>query len=261
MDILRLTRKKGFYLIFILLSAFLYRPVFSQTKARITDVDFTLDGRYIIINYKIVGNLPKEEMTIELKFVSDLNETIVPRSIMNDVGTKLYGDGQKAIVWDIVSDQITLTGNWKASIAIVSSRILYSGAGNAFLSMIIPGLGGYYVDTKKGRAVLTTLSVIGFGAYGAFEKIQANKYYEDYKAATKSAGIEDLFSKANDCNHNYFIATRVAAGIMALDVIYVLFKGAHNRKVAKNAYNAYSEDGFRLKHVNNGFQIGYSLTF
>ncbi len=261
MDLLKLAGKMRLFFYLFLFWCLNNQPVFCQTKARITDVDFKLDDRYIVINYNIAGTLPKEEMTIELTFVSDKNETVVPRSVMNDVGTKVYGDGQKAIIWDIVSDQITLTGNWKASVTIVSSKILYSGPGNAFLSMIIPGLGGYYVDNKKGRAVLTTLSTIGLGAFAAYEKIQANKYYNDYKISTNPGDLETLYTKANEYNHNYFIASRIAGGIWALDIIYVIFKGAHNKKVAKNAYNAFSGDGIRLKHVNNGLQIGYSLTF
>jgi hypothetical protein len=224
-------------------------------------VDFKLKDRYIIVSYNLTGTLPKEELTIELKFISENNETVIPRSIINDVGTKVYGDGQKAILWDIVSDQVTLAGNWKATVTILSSRILYSGPGNAFLSMIIPGLGGYYVDNKKGRAVLTTLSTLGLAVYGTLEKIQANKYFDDYEKSTKPTEIEEFYTKANEYNHKYFIATRAAAGIMALDIIYVTFKGFHNRKVAKNAYNAFSGDGLQLKHANNGFQVGYSITF
>jgi len=261
MDIHKSTEKMRFCLLLISGLCLFNQSLICQTKARITDVDFRLDDRYITVTYILTGSLPKEEMTIELKFISENNETVIPRSIMNDVGTKVYGDGQKAIVWDIISDQVVLSGNWKATVAIVSSRVLYSGAGNAFLSMIFPGLGGYYVDTKKGRAVLTTLSVLGLGAYGVYEKIQANKYFADYESSKNLSEIESLYTKANEYNHNYFIATRAAAGIVAMDVIYVFFKGLHNRKVAKNAYNAFSGDGLRLKHVNNGLQIGYSLTF
>lgn len=261
MDILRINGKMRSFLFLLLMLCLNSQVSFCQTKARVTDVDFKLEDRYIIVSYNLTGTLPKEELTIALKFINENNEVLVPRSIINDVGTKVYGDGQKTILWDVVSDQVSLTGNWKASVEIVSSRILYSGAGNAILSMIIPGLGGYYVDTKKGRAVLTTLSTIGFVGYGVVQKIQANKYFADYEKSLQQSEIDELYAKANDYNHKYFIATRVAAGIVAIDVVYVFFKGLHNRKVAKNAYNAFSGDGIRIWQVRNGLQVGYSLTF
>jgi hypothetical protein len=262
MDILTLTGKKRFYLVLILFTGIITLPSFSQTKAKITDVDFRLEGnRYIIVNYKLTGSLPREEMTIELQFINENNEKIVPKNVLNDIGKKVYEDGQKAIVWDFVSDLVNTTGNWKAIVAITSSKILFSGPGNAFLNIFIPGLGGYYVDKKDGRAVLATLSMLGLAGYGVFEKLQANKFFNDYNESTSVSEMDELFTKANDANHKYYIATRAAAGIWALDFIYVTIKGFHNRKVARNAYNAYTGDGFTLKQANNGLQVGYSVTF
>jgi hypothetical protein len=250
------------YSIILFLALIIFsRPCFSQTKAKITDVDFHLEDRYIVVNYNLVGSLPNEEMTIELKFLTDNNETIIPKSVYTDIGTKIYGDGSKAIQWDIVADNVVISGNIKASVTITSSKILFSGPGNAFLSILIPGLGGYFVDKNDARSVLTTISTIGLMGYGIYEKLQANKYYADYNLSIVPADIQDLYTKANGSQNKYFIATRVAAGIWALDIIYVTFKGFHNRKEAKNAYRAFNNDGLRLNYVNNGFQFKYSFSF
>ncbi len=246
--------------VFLMIILF-YQSSVCQTKAKITDVDFHLEDRYIVINYNLAGTLPKEQMTIELKFLTENNETLIPKSVTGDIGTNLFGDGSKAILWDIVADQVSLSGNLKALITISSSKILFSGPSNAFLSILIPGLGGYKVDKNKGRSVLTTLSTVGLMGYGIFQKIEADKYYKDYNASIKPSEIEELYTKANDFQNKYFIATRVAAGIWALDIIYVTFKGFHNRKVARSAYSAFNEDGLRLNYVNNGLQLGYSVTF
>jgi len=262
MDILRLTGVKRFCLILILFTGIIAQPAFSQTKAKITNVDFHLEGnRYIIVNYNLTGTLPREELTIELQFVNENNEKIVPKNVINDIGKKVFEDGQKAIVWDFVSDLVNTAGNWKAIVAITSSQVLFSGPGNAFLNILIPGLGGYYVDEKDGRAVLATLSMLGLAGFGVYEKLQADKFFADYNESTSVSEMNDLYTKANDANHIYYITTRAAAGIWVLDFIYVTIKGFHNKKVARNAYNAYSGDGFTLKHANNGFQVGYSFTF
>jgi hypothetical protein len=248
--------------IILILAIFIFgQHCFCQTKAKITDVDFQLEDRYIVVNYNLVGSLPKEQMTIEMTFVNENNEITTPKTVTGDVGTKVYEDGKKQILWDIVTDQSVLSGNLKAIVTITFSKILYSGAGNAFLSVLIPGLGGYYVDKNKARSVLTTISTVGLLAYGISKKIQANKFYTDYKANTNLSEMESLYTKANGAQNTYFTATRVAAGLWALDIIWVTFKGFHNKKDAKNAYNAFSNDGLKLYHVNNGLQLGYSVTF
>jgi hypothetical protein len=248
--------------IILLLSIVLFSQTGNcQTKAKITDVDFHLEERYIVVNYNIAGSLPNEQLTIELKFLTENNEIIVPKSVYTDVGTKVFGDGNKAIQWDIVADNIILSGNIKASVTITSSKILFSGPGNAFLSILVPGLGGYYVDKNNARSILTTISTVGLMGFGIYEKLQANKYYADYNASDIPFDIQSLYTKANNAQNKYFIATRVAAGIWALDIIYVTFKGFHNRKVAKSAYSSFSGDGLRLNYTNKGLQMGYSVTF
>jgi hypothetical protein len=240
---------------------FIHYSCYSQTKAKISNVDFHLEERYIVVNYNITGSLPKEQMTIELKFITESNETIVPKTVTGDVGTKLFGDGMKTILWDIVADQVSLSGNIKTSVTITNSKILYKGPSYALLSVLVPGLGGYCVDENKTRSVLTTISTVGLITYGIIQKHQADKYYAEYNASTVPDDIQSLYSKANEAQHNYFISTRVAAGIWALDIIWVTYKGIRNRNEAKSAYNAYSGDGIRLYYVNNGMQIGYTVTF
>jgi hypothetical protein len=237
------------------------QPCICQTKAKITDVDFNVEDRYIVVSYNLTGTLPKEQMTIELRFINEKNESIIPKTVTGDVGTNLFSDGTKAILWDIVADQVVLSGNLKATVTITSSKILYRGASNAFLSVIIPGLGGYFVDRNKTRSVLTTISTVGLMAYGITQKLQANKYYSDYNASTIPSEIQSLYTKANNAQNKYFIATRVGAGIWTLDIIWVTFKGIHNRNKAKSAYSAFTGDGLRLNYVNNGLQMGYSVTF
>lgn len=248
-------------IILILTLLVLSQPAICQTKAKITDVDFQLEDRYIVINYNLTGAAPKEEMTIELKFITENNEVIIPRTVTLDIGTKIYANGKKSILWDIVTDAPVLSGNLKAIVTITSSRVIYSGPSNAILSVLIPGLGGYFVDENKTRSVLTTVSSIGLIAFGVVQKKQANKYYADYTASTTLSEMDDLYTKANDAHHKYLTATRIGAGIWALDIIWVTFKGFHNMKVAKSYYSSFNADGLRLYYVNNGLQLGFSKKF
>ena len=249
------------YIILIISFILFSQPAVCQTKARITDVDFHLEDRYIVVNYNINGLSPKEEVTIELKFVTENNESIIPKTMTGDVGKKTFGDGSKAILWDVVADQAVLSGNLKASVMITASRVVYKGPGYAFLSVLMPGLGGYFVDKNKARSVITTISSIGLITYGLMQKTQADKYYADYTASTTPSEMDDLYTKANNAQHSYYMATRIGAGIWALDIIWVTFKGFHNMKVAKSYYSSFNTDGLRLNYVNNGLQLGYSKKF
>jgi len=248
-------------IIFFLIPALFIHPCFSQTKAQITDVDFHLEDRYIVVNYNLTGTLPKEQLTIDLKFLTENSETITPRTVTGDAGTKEFGAGMKTILWDVVADQVELSGSLKASVTITSSKILYSGPSNALLSVLIPGLGGYFVGNSKARAVLTTMSVAGLMGYGIFQKIKADQYYVDYNSSKVTAEIPELYTIANDANHKYFLATRIAAGIWALDIIYVAIKGGSNRKAAESAYSSFSGGRFSINYACSGLQIGYYVTF
>lgn len=234
---------------------------YCQTNAKITDVDFYLDGSNIIVNYNISGSLPKEHMTIELRFMTENNEIIIPKTVTGDVGTRLFGDGMKTIQWDIVADKAVLSGNIKASVTIKSSKILYGGPSNAFLSVVVPGLGGYFVEPNKTRAVITTISTLGLLGYGISQKHKANDYYDQYNASDIPSEIESLYNQANEANHKFYIATGIAAGIWAFDIIWVAVKGFQNQDETKSYYRAFTNDGLRLNYVNNGLQLRYSVSF
>lgn len=248
--------------IFVLLIIVLfYLPCFGQTKAKITDVDFHLEGSYIVVNYNIDGSISREHMAIELKFMTEKNELIIPRAVTGDVGTNIIGDGMKTIRWDIVADQVLVSGNLKASVTITSSKIFYGGPSNALLSVVVPGFGGYFVEKNKTRAILTTISTLGLLGYGISQKHLADKYYSEYKAGVVSTELESLYTKANNAHHKYYISTRVAAGIWVFDIIWVAVKGFQNKNEVKFYYSSFMEDGLRLNYVNNRLELRYSVSF
>jgi hypothetical protein len=232
-----------------------------QTNAEINDVDFYLEDNYVVVNYTIIGAQPKEHMTIELRFITEDNKLIIPQNITGDVGTNLFGDGKKTIRWDIVKDQILLSGNLKAIVNIASTKILYGGPSNALLSVVVPGLGGYFVEKNKIRSIATTISTLGLLGYGISQKKLSDKYYSDYNESTEPSEIEDLYNKANSAHHRYYISTRIAAGIWIFDIIWVTIKGFQNLKESKSFYDAFDSNGLNLIYVNNGLQLKYSISF
>lgn len=235
--------------------------VICQTNARITDVDFHLEGNYIVVNYNIEGSLSKEHMSVELRFITENNEIIVPKTVTGDIGTRNFGNGAKTILWDIVTDKVSLSGNIKASVTIKSSKIIYGGPSNALLSVIVPGLGGYFVEKNKTRAIATTISTLGLLGYGISQKKLSDKYYDDYNSSEDPSDIENLYNKANSAHHKYYISTGIAVGIWVFDIVWVTFKGIHNKNDADSYYRSLTGDGLRLDYMNNTIQLKYSLSF
>jgi hypothetical protein len=235
--------------------------IICQTSARINDVDFHLEGNYIVVNYSIEGSLPKEHLAIELRFITENNEIIVPKTISGDIGISHFEDGAKTIFWDIVADKISLSGNIKASVTIKSSKIIYGGPSNALLSAVVPGLGGYFVEKNKTRAIATTISTLGLLGYGISQKKVSDKYYDDYNASEDPEEIENLYDKANSAHHKYYVSTGIAVGIWVFDIVWVTIKGIQNKKESDQYYYSLTGDGLRLDYVNNSIQLKYSVSF
>jgi hypothetical protein len=193
-------------------------------------------------------------------FINENNEYLNPKTVYNDVGTKVFGDGKKEIRWNLDADKMSITGKIKAIVSITSSKVLVSGPSNAFLSAIVPGLGGYFVDKNKTRSIITTVSTVGLMIYGISQKTMATRYYKDYNASSVNADIQNLYSKANNAQNKYYITTRIGAGIWVADIIWVYYKGRRNKKEAEG-YSDISGGGLSINYINKGFQFGYSVSF
>jgi hypothetical protein len=231
-----------------------------QTSARISEVDYTLEGSFIVVHYILQGTIPKEELTIELSFVTEDNEKIIPRTVSSDVGPKVYSNGNRVILWDIDIDKPSFSGIMKAVVTITSSKINYGSPVNALFSVVVPGLGGFFVEKNKTRAIMTSVSTIGLIVYGINQKSKSKKYYNEYNASIIPGDIHILYNKANKTQHKYYVATRLAAGIWVSDIIWVTIKGFRNKEESLSHNKSTSDNGFKLNY-NNGLQLGYSLTF
>jgi hypothetical protein len=97
--------------------------------------------------------------------------------------------------------------------------------------------------------------------YGISQKHLANKYYDEYKAIIQTTEIDNLYNKANNAQHKYYISTRIAAGLWVFDIIWVAVKGIQNKKISKSYFNTFNMDGLRVNYVNKGLQLKYTVSF
>lgn len=232
-----------------------------QTNVKITDVNFWLDNKQIIVEYNIVNGSPDDRFTIGLKFVTENDQVIIPKSVTGDIGKNIEAGKGKTISWDFVTDRLAFSGNLKAVITVIPSLAHSGGPEYALLSLVVPGLGGYFVEKNKVRSIITTIGTVGLMTYGIIEKTKANRYYTDYKSSSDIQDIRMLYDKANSAHHKYFIATRIAAMVWIADIVWVAYRGSRNKNEKKPVQRISSGTGFTLNCQYNELQLGYRITF
>ncbi|MDR2408348.1 MAG: tetratricopeptide repeat protein [Bacteroidales bacterium] len=112
----------------------------------------------------------------------------------------------------------------------------YTGTGrgtNAFLSLLIPGLGDHRVTYGKKTGLGITLSTYALIGTGIGLKFYSNNEYKKYHDATEQQDMNKYYNHANYSNQAFY-GCLVAGGIIWIsDIIWVWAKGAKNKKEQK----------------------------
>lgn len=249
-----------------------------QTAATITDVDYNLDNNLIVINYSITGAINNEVFEIGLRFVNETGQTIIPVSVRGDIGQNIPGGFNKIIYWDIDNDRLEISVVLKALVTIVSSQVIVSepyigssqftgekplgGPGNAFLSLVVPSLGGYFVEKNKTRVIITSITEATLGIHLINLSGKIKQYETDLDNAKTIAEIYDINDKLATAEDNYSMSLATFTLIWLADVVYVAIKGTQNVKQGKTKRGQnYYGDGLNLNFNGNQLCVGYRMTF
>lgn len=226
----------------------------------IVNVNFEQRGNNIVVRYDFQGALSKNKYDMKLYFIDESGNNVVPINITGDIKNIKNGKMQE-IIWDVLADGIELIGNYKAVIEIAKSyEYQGGGASNCLLSMIVPGLGDYFVDYNHHNVIkpwFVTLSVLGAGYLSHYYASKSNDYYNQYQNAVTLSDINDKYNSANQYHHNSFISGSIAGILWITDIIYVAHRGHLN--TIKN--NKIGVSNFRVLPLNNGLQIGFVKNF
>ena len=98
---------------------FLVSSVFSQS---IENVDFRAEGKTIVVMYDFFHSKSDTAINVELVFKDQQGGVIAPKTITGDIKYVKPGES-KRIVWDVLSDDITLSGKYKAFVIIQNRRL------------------------------------------------------------------------------------------------------------------------------------------
>ncbi|MEI6749712.1 MAG: hypothetical protein WCM93_11185 [Bacteroidota bacterium] len=209
---------------------------FDCYSQQVQNVDFTVKDDFIIVTYDLSGCPSKELYDIKLKVISDYN-MIDPISVTGDIKRVSCGN-DKRMVWNVLNDKAELKGKIQIELEIshTYSTKIVGGPSNAFLSMLLPGLGDVFVNKTSKSWYYTSLFYLGAGYYAYLYKVQSDKFYNVYYNATNQYEKEAAYKSANDNYQRFQIFLGVAGVIWLADVIHVTVRGSKNRRIQLDSY-------------------------
>ncbi len=107
------------------------------------------------------------------------------------------------------------------------------GPATALLSVLVPGLGNVFVQGPKpkiGFRPFITAGVAGALVYGFGQRSQAQDQYAMYRLQKNPEAGEPYYQQANDSQHRYYVATRLAAALWLGDVVATFVRGLRNQR-------------------------------
>lgn len=116
-------------------------------------------------------------------------------------------------------------------------RMRYAGPAWALLSAVAPGIGNIFVQTPKpkvGLRPLVTVGCYGLLAYGLSERQKSHDEYAIYEQQKNMTAAEPYYTQANSHHQNYYLATRGAIVVAAVDVILTFMKGLRNNRLQRS---------------------------
>jgi len=242
-----------------------------------TKVSISVDQNRAVIHYEIKTKNPVTTHRVELQFLDDSYNLIKPSPSMlsGDIGPVIPADKDKTIIWDITND-MQLLGSRVTPVLFVNGKSKQfnntGGPGNAWLSLLIPGLGDYFVADqnmmtfKPYMRTLSSLGLIGLGLYAGSQRtyeIEVRRYIKPDAYRFQGDDRFKIKEVEGDPINCWFkgdkeILLIAGATIWAADILWVLAKGTNNDKFLKSSSGG---SDFKLGYLPGGASFQYAYTF
>ena len=218
------------FLFFLMLLMSTSKVAYTQN---IENVNFEVLEYTIKINYDLVNCPDNTLYNLRVVFSKPDGTTFYPQSISNLNG--VTPGRNKSLIWDYKNDKIDYLGQLNVTVTIINAveipppPRLKHGPGNAVLSLILPGLGDFYVnETDKFTPVLVSALYLGAGYLSYSSMNTANASYDKYMAATTQSAMDEHYNAAVASAKQSQMYLGAAATILLVDFIHVIVKGSKN---------------------------------
>jgi hypothetical protein len=214
--------------------------------------------------------------SVHLKFLDKQYNIFTPNTLSGDVGVNIPGGMNKTIEWDIADDFQQLNSQIRPIIFIDGVSREFSspgGPGNAIFSVIMPGLGDYFVadhrlmHVKPYLRTISSFGLIGLGIYAGNQRYRAEGKYitvlavhhplgasqERYKEVYEEGDMQYWLFKGDK---ELFIS--LGAAIWIADIVWVLARGSNNKNFVKELRR---QSDVSLGYGKGKFNLKYSRTF
>ncbi len=246
----------------------------------VANMEIKEKDRKFIITYDITGSDENSSHRIEFYVIDNKGNIVFPDSLTGDIGNGITGGPDKRIVWDIFSEFDIVYGTFDPHI-IINGHEGYNikgGPSNMFFSVLIPGLGDYFVEEQKDillKPYLRTVASLGFITLGiiAGEKrdfippvwIPEHEVI-GYHLVNHSWAFGPYIEPGHWADRGHYeywlfkgdkeVLVTAGAAIWLCDVIWVYLKGKKNKQLEKQLQHRYE---LSLQSYGIGFTYIYAF--
>jgi hypothetical protein len=246
---------KKLVLLSLILGFYSYSLLNGQTgSVVIENVHISTRDKKVIINYDLNCGTISDTLShnIKLNFITKASTIETPQSISGDVGDNISCGKGKSVVWNVSEDMDILDEDLKPYLIVdrdLTTDLIRGGSDNAFFSMLIPGLGDYFVSPGKEikfKPYLRTASVAALIGTGIYAK--RNRYTDiSHTTVLRREGsystgytlVEETVDLTGDTHYKFFrhdaeIFYTLGAALWIYDVFWVWTKGYQNGLMKKS---------------------------
>ena len=246
-----------------------------KNNLKIDNINLDVRDHVIFIHYDILNSDTSELFNVQLFFTDEAYvKYYFPSKVEGDIGIAVQGGQEKTIIWKVSEEMDEIPEKITPQLRLNDEKINFcdGGPSNAYLSLLVPGLGDYFVAdhrNMKFKPYLRTLSSYGLIAMGIIAsnyRTPVTKWVPAFWKSTSTGYkyIDGHYEELGDYNYLYFrndAELFIAAGlsIWAIDILWVAAKGSKNKKykghrkiledIQSTSYLSYYQGGLKINYV------------
>lgn len=218
----------------------------------------SMNGYTVLAKAVFEYTISTDEAIIKVNKNANGFESDAPKfsAYRSDISNALYSAPMGKFAFQF--NKATINGNDYVEVKLLK----YNGTGgssNAFLSLLVPGLGDHKVTYGKKSGVGTALWTYGLIGTGVGLKFYSNSEYKKYQSATEQTAMDEHYQAANYSNQAFYACVGTGALIWLYDIIWVWKTGAENAKAAKAYKNSHL--GVYYQPDLNATGLSYTINF